>query len=374
MQWMRCSPRLWGMGRGLTVLDEKMSVHVAVASLISALRLAGRFCSTSASPGPTILHPGPAHCSRLDRFLAEQRPGVPFSFVQKLIRTRKVRVQRSDGAWVREKNAARRLVEGERVCVHSRLFAEGVAPRGGILAEPPARDVQRLRKAILYEDDDCVVINKPSGIAVQGGSKIPRGRHLDEMMSHVVGGDATVRLVHRLDRETSGCLVMAKSRCAAAELAAAFQEGRVEKMYVALVAGHIPRKTGMWPRPCCVQGGCSWSSLVCWERGSVRCLIFPSSRTRKWVLSVDQRGSRMWPRPCRWAWWTRPIGTHWYRCVGADTLVSMCRRRCVGRRRFPSWLVEFHLDGSTEGSTRPGRFYGVFGGDCCFPDGWCFPF
>lgn len=162
--------------------------------------------------------------------------------MQKLIRTRKVKIQNRAGEWIKERDAARRLEEGESVCVHSRLFAEGIAP--GVISKPSARDVQRIRDAVLFEDDHCIVINKPSGIAVQGGSKIPAGKHLDRIMTHVVSAGTSVRLVHRLDRETSGCLVMAKSRGSAAALATAFQEGRVEKTYVALVAGHIPQKAG----------------------------------------------------------------------------------------------------------------------------------
>ena len=168
--------------------------------------------------------------------------------MQKLIRTRKVRIQTADGVWVRERNAARRLEEGEPVCVHSQLFAEGIAPES-VVSKPPARDVERIRDAVLFEDEDCIVINKPSGLAVQGGSKIPKGKHLDRMMPHVVSAETDVRLVHRLDRETSGCLVMAKSRGAATAIATAFQEGRVEKLYVALVAGCITQKSGM-TSPC----------------------------------------------------------------------------------------------------------------------------
>jgi 23S rRNA-/tRNA-specific pseudouridylate synthase len=202
------------------------------------------------STGRTILQAGPAYPTRLDRFLAEHRPGIPFSFVQKLIRLRKVRIQNHAGAWIRESDPARRLGTGEHVCVHSRLFAEGKPPHDGTPRLPflPTRDIQRVREAILFEDEDCIVINKPSGLAVQGGSKIPQGRHLDAWIQHVLAGDAQgrgqMRLVHRLDRETSGCLVVAKTRPAAAAFASAFKEGHVSKMYVALVAGRIPRKSG----------------------------------------------------------------------------------------------------------------------------------
>ena len=201
-----------------------------------------------ANEGVPILRAGPEHPKRLDRFLAGQSPGVPFSFVQKLIRMRKVRIENNDGVWLRETSPGRHLEAGVRVRVHSKLFAEGAEGKclgnGSVHAPPRTKDIQRVREAVLFEDEECIVINKPSGIAVQGGSKIAAGRHLDAWMQHVVGGKEKPRLVHRLDRETSGCLVMAKTRVAASALASAFKEGRVEKMYVALVAGCIPCNSG----------------------------------------------------------------------------------------------------------------------------------
>jgi 23S rRNA-/tRNA-specific pseudouridylate synthase len=161
---------------------------------------------------------------------------------------RKVRIENNDGVWLRETSPGRHLEAGVRVRVHSKLFAEGAEGKclgnGSVHAPPRTKDIQRVREAVLFEDEECIVINKPSGIAVQGGSKIAAGRHLDAWMQHVVGGKEKPRLVHRLDRETSGCLVMAKTRVAASALASAFKEGRVEKMYVALVAGCIPCNSG----------------------------------------------------------------------------------------------------------------------------------
>ena len=244
------SRMFWSAGRSFS------SAHRAAAAI-------GDTCT-----GRTFLEAGPLHPARLDRFLAERRPGVPFSFVQKLIRLRKVSVQNSSGVWQRVRDPARRLDAGERVCVHSRLFTQDRAPdqcRANTPA-PADRDVQRVRDAVLFEDDLCLVLNKPSGLAVQGGSKIPEGRHLDAWMAHVAGRN--MRLVHRLDRETSGCLVMAKTRVAAAALADAFKHGRATKMYVALVAGHLSRPSGTidaalmkisapggQDRVCCVPAG-----------------------------------------------------------------------------------------------------------------------
>jgi 23S rRNA-/tRNA-specific pseudouridylate synthase len=126
--------------------------------------------------GGTVLRAGLEHPARLDRFLAEQSTALPFSFVQKLIRTRKVKIQEPDGAWARERDSARRLEPGQLVHVHSQLFAAACnapansSPRALGL---PNRDIQRVREAVLFENAECIVINKPSGVAVQGGSKIP---------------------------------------------------------------------------------------------------------------------------------------------------------------------------------------------------------
>ena len=126
--------------------------------------------------GGTVLRAGQEHPARLDRFLAEQSTALPFSFVQKLIRTRKVKIQERDGVWAREKDSARRLEPGQLVHVHSKLFAASCnAPANSSPAalRLPNRDIQRVREAVLFENAECIVINKPSGVAVQGGSKIP---------------------------------------------------------------------------------------------------------------------------------------------------------------------------------------------------------
>ncbi|GHU13396.1 RNA pseudouridine synthase [Spirochaetia bacterium] len=91
--------------------------------------------------------------------------------------------------------------------------------------------------AILYEDDELLVLNKPSGLAVQGGAGV--GASLDTLLS---AGGAPHFLVHRLDRDTSGIILTAKTSEAAARCAAFFRDGRVEKHYLALCAGSPPEQ------------------------------------------------------------------------------------------------------------------------------------
>lgn len=167
---------------------------------------------------------------RLDRWFKTHYAGLPHSRLEKLLRTGQVRV---DGA--RAKSSTR-LEAGQTVRV----------PPLPDAAPPPARR-HKLSKAerdflasiTLYEDDDLLILNKPPGIAVQGGSKTPH--HIDRLLEGMGDGPETrPRLVHRLDRDTSGVLVVAKRRSIAAKLGRAFQTRSVRKIYWALVHG-VPK-------------------------------------------------------------------------------------------------------------------------------------
>jgi 23S rRNA pseudouridine955/2504/2580 synthase len=104
-------------------------------------------------------------------------------------------------------------------------------------------DADFLRGLILYEDEDIYVFNKPQGLASQGGSGTPR--HLDGLLKSLANkkGEAP-KLVHRLDRDTSGCLVVAKSRAAAAHFGEVFKTRAAQKIYWAIVAGNPAPKQG----------------------------------------------------------------------------------------------------------------------------------
>jgi 23S rRNA pseudouridine955/2504/2580 synthase len=104
----------------------------------------------------------------------------------------------------------------------------------------PAPQLRRLLDAVLFEDDEIIVLNKPSGIAVHGGSGISLG--IVEMMRQARPDLARLELVHRLDRDTSGCLLLAKSRRALLPLHAAFRSGDVHKTYDVYVHGAWPKR------------------------------------------------------------------------------------------------------------------------------------
>ncbi len=164
---------------------------------------------------------------RLDRWFRRHFPGLPQSAIQKLCRTGQVRV---DG---HRAEAAMRLAPGQAVRVPPLPPAPAAAPKPVPELDPGlAKDLQRL---VLYRDDHLIALNKPHGLPVQGGPGITR--HLDAWLDALrFGAPDRPRLVHRLDRDTSGVLLLARTPGAAAKLAAAFRGRTVEKTYWAVVA------------------------------------------------------------------------------------------------------------------------------------------
>jgi 23S rRNA pseudouridine955/2504/2580 synthase len=173
---------------------------------------------------------------RVDRFLEARFPGLSFSHIQRIVRKGELRV---NGKRADSKD---RLEEGQSVRIPPlKLDAPKAAP--GSLSEAAQKTLQALKDMILYEDADVMVLNKPAGLAVQGGSGITR--NVDDMLE--VMRDAKgqkPRLVHRLDRETSGCLLIAKTRFAATALTGSFRHRSARKIYWALVAGVPKPKQG----------------------------------------------------------------------------------------------------------------------------------
>ncbi|HEX7062590.1 MAG TPA: RluA family pseudouridine synthase [Woeseiaceae bacterium] len=159
---------------------------------------------------------------RIDNFLRRELPGVPKSRVYRLLRRGEVRI---NGGRVR---ADYRLQEGDTV----RIPPARVRPPG---SAAPEGQVSKLAGRVLFEDRDVLVIDKPAGTAVHGGSGISHG--VIELLRQARPELRELSLVHRLDRETSGCLVLAKKRSVLRRLHAIFRAGKVEKNYLALVAG-----------------------------------------------------------------------------------------------------------------------------------------
>ncbi len=175
---------------------------------------------------------------RIDNFLRRELPGVPKGRLYRLLRRGEVRV---NGGRVR---AEYKLQEGDEVRVPpARIRAPGEAPSAGLAA--------KIEDRVLYEDKRLLVIDKPTGIAVHGGSGISHG--VIELLRHARPELKDLSLVHRLDRETSGCLVLAKRRSALRELHAKFRDGVVEKNYLGLVVGDWQLGEQLIDKPLLVQ-------------------------------------------------------------------------------------------------------------------------
>ena len=169
---------------------------------------------------------------RLDQLLARRLPQYSRSRLQQLIRSGFVRL---NDASTRPRQIVR---AGDKIDVR----------------EPPVEQIeiqpQRIPLDILFEDDDLIVINKPAGLTVHPGAGQREQTLVNALLSHCttlsgIGGKERPGIVHRLDRETSGCLVVAKNDLAHRELSRQFADRNVEKIYLALVAGKLRKPAGV---------------------------------------------------------------------------------------------------------------------------------
>lgn len=162
---------------------------------------------------------------RLDNFLVNQLKGVPKSMVYRLIRTGQVRING------KRCKPASRIEAGDEV----RIPPVRTAQREEAVI--PDRTLNQLKNRVLYRDPDILVVDKPCGMAVHGGSGLPWGAI--DALRRLYPGDE-LELVHRLDRETSGCLLLARNGSALKHFSELFREGQVEKRYLCLLQGRLP--------------------------------------------------------------------------------------------------------------------------------------
>jgi 23S rRNA pseudouridine1911/1915/1917 synthase len=169
---------------------------------------------------------------RLDRFLARELPGYSRSRIQQLIRAGLIRLNH---ATTRPRHLVRSGDEIE-------------------LTEPPLEKIdyqpEPIPLDILFEDNDLIVINKPAGLVVHPGAGHREHTLVNALLGHCatlsgIGGKERPGIVHRLDKETSGSLVVAKNDAAHRDLSRQFAERTVEKVYLALVAGKLRKATGV---------------------------------------------------------------------------------------------------------------------------------
>ena len=157
---------------------------------------------------------------RVDNYLTRHLKGVPKSHIYRILRSGEVRVNS------RRVSADYRVQEGDRL---------RLPPVRTARPQRPAAPGPRLRAEVLLEDDHLLVIDKPAGVAVHGGSGVSRG--VVEQLRLERPEARFLELAHRLDRETSGVLMLAKRRAALLEIHRQLREGRVRKYYVVLVKG-----------------------------------------------------------------------------------------------------------------------------------------
>jgi 23S rRNA pseudouridine1911/1915/1917 synthase len=185
----------------------------------------------STSQAILLIVPKEAVRLRLDQFLARELPRFSRSRLQTLIRNQNVRL---NGAAARPRDPVRL---GDRIEV----------------TEPPPEKIDNLPEPIpldvLYEDDELIVINKPAGLVVHPGAGQREHTLVNALLHHFpklsgIGGKERPGIVHRLDKDTSGCLVVAKTDEAHRALSAQFAERKIDKIYLALVAGKMRRSAG----------------------------------------------------------------------------------------------------------------------------------
>ena len=163
---------------------------------------------------------------RLNRWFLKYYPNLPLARLQKLLRTKQIKV---DG---KKAEVSLKLAEGQEIRIPPMEDKLDVVDK----REVSAKDEAFVQSLVIYKDENIIVLNKPSGLAVQGGTKIER--HLDAMLPALkFDKEEAPKLVHRIDKETSGLLVLARDRKNAELLTKAFREHYLQKIYLALVKG-----------------------------------------------------------------------------------------------------------------------------------------
>lgn len=162
---------------------------------------------------------------RIDNWLGRTLKGVPRSHIYMLLRSGQVRVNS------RRIDATYRLKTGDRLRLPP-VRVGNKPDQAGAAADPSLRELERI---VLYEDDQLLVLNKPAGVAVHGGSGISQG--VIESVRHLRPKQRFLELVHRLDRDTSGVLLLAKKRAALLALHDHIRKGTMRKFYRMLVKG-----------------------------------------------------------------------------------------------------------------------------------------
>ncbi|RYE12877.1 MAG: RluA family pseudouridine synthase, partial [Rickettsiales bacterium] len=178
---------------------------------------------------------------RLDRFIRNNFDGILQSIIEKSIRNGLIRLNN------KKSNSNNRLKIGDEVSI-AKVITERLTTKVNNVKIPQKYSIEDLRKSILFVDENIIVINKRSGIATQGGSKIKES--IDNIIKYIPEfRDLNPKLVHRLDKDTSGVLIVACNDSSTRMLTKAFREKKIIKKYIAIVSG-LPRpKQGIIDTP-----------------------------------------------------------------------------------------------------------------------------
>ncbi len=235
---------------------------------------------------------------RLERWLKKRVPEVPYALAQKLMRKGQVRV---DGKRVKPDM---RLVTGQKVRIPP---IEDRSSKPEIKTKLSSKDAVFIRSLVIYDDGDVIALNKPAGLAVQGGTKTKR--HIDGMLDALKNKkDVRPRLVHRLDKDTSGVLLLARSAKVARELGKSFKERGIKKIYWAIVTPAPKIRQGLITAPIIKAGGPDKEKMAVDEKEGKKAL------TEYRVL--DHAGDKA----AFIAFWPRTGRTHQIRIHAADVL------------------------------------------------------
>ena len=214
---------------------------------------------------------------RLDRWFKRHMPEVSFNIVSRWARTGQLRL------------AGKRAVPGDRVEAGQEIRVPPLDPT----PERPARaqpkrealtedEEQFVREMVIYEDPSAFVLNKPPGLATQGGTKTHQ--HLDRLLDGLAGESCRPKLVHRLDKDTSGALLVARSARSAGHFAKAFSGRTARKVYWAIVVGDVGPNEGVIDAPLAKQPGTGGEKMHISEEHGL------AAKTR-WRV-IDRAGNR----------------------------------------------------------------------------------
>jgi 23S rRNA pseudouridine955/2504/2580 synthase len=243
---------------------------------------------------------------RLDRWFQRHYPELSHGALQKLLRTGQVRL---DGKRVEAKD---RVEPGQTVRLPPGVTATPAPKPKAAAPQLSERDSQEIQSLVIHRDDWVIALNKPAGLAVQGGSGTER--HVDGLLDGLrFGFEDRPRLVHRLDKDTSGLLLIARTGQAAKRLSESFRDRETEKLYWAVVVGVPPRAEGAIDLPLAKRPGAR-------DRETMQVDHEEGQKALTHFKILDRAGNRaallaLWPRTGR----THQLRVH-CACIGCPIL------------------------------------------------------